>query len=274
MVTLGMIIIVNLLGHAFPPMSIFLSPVVIALSAVLLLGTGYGTLARVGLLFSAVVINDLLMKNMAGGTHDTQGAGWINLMLIIGVILSAIICLILFLSEKISGRKIIASLLGFTLFSALYVNYFAFHGMGVMVPSSDTMAEAKDKGHFIRAIRLDGKLVADEGDTVALLSGWLEREVRIDHTGLIKRLEPTGYVLGFIPLEKNSDRPMNGLYYKQNSSDVNGARPMNDIIRFRVLESDSIVHLTFFDVSRSIRDAGIIKVISVPLAPGADTQIR
>ena len=50
-----------------------------------------------------------------------------------------------------------------------------------------------------------------------------------------------------------------------NSKDVNGSGPVDDLIRFRVFEDDSIAQLTFFDMRRSVGGRAIIKVISVPL---------
>ena len=264
-VVLGMIILVNVMGSAFPPNSILLSPVVIALSAYLLFRTSYRLATRVGLFCLALVVNDLLLKNIAGGTHDVEGAGWINAMLIIGVVISLIIGLALFRSQKLPAKKIIVALLGIALFSTLYADYFAFQGMKVTLPSSDSIEEAKKEGNFIRTFPTGGELVSDQGDSVVLLPGWLEREVGVDHTGLIKRSAPTGFVLGSIKTKKRGPGFQNAIYYKVNSTDVNGASPVDDMIRFRVNESDSVVKLTFFDIGGSVRDWKIIKVISAPL---------
>ena len=264
-VVFGMIVLVNLMGSAFPPNSILFSPVVIALSAYLLFGTGYRLATRVGLFCLALVINDLLLKNIAGGTHDVEGAGWINATMILGVFISLIIGLVLFISQKLPAKKIIVALLGITLFSALYINYFAFHGMTITLPSNDIIEEAKKEGNFIRTFSTGRELITNQEDSVVLLAGWLEQEVRVDHTGMIKRSAPTGYVLGSIQTQGNRHGFPVGLYYKVNSKDVNGSGPVDDLIRFRVFEDDSIVELTFFDMRRSVGSRAIIKVISVPL---------
>lgn len=262
-IVFAVIIIVNLIGNAFPPNSIMFSPAVIALSAYLLFGTSYRIALRVGLFCLALVVNDLLLKNIAGGTHDLQGAGWINAMFILGVGISMIVGLVIFLSAKIPANKIIAALLGIALFSALHLHYFAFHGMKITLPYSDSVKESKEEGRFLRSLSIENDVITNQVDSVMLVFGWLEHEVQVDHKGLIKRSSQTGYLLGSILAESNSGKYRDNIYYKVNSKDVNGSRPVNGMIRFRVLESDSLVKLYFFDMTQSVMDRDVMKVVPV-----------
>jgi hypothetical protein len=98
--TIGLLILILLLsiiiGHFLPPAGILVSPIIIAVMAglVVLVDNGFNILAKSVLCYLFIGLNDIGIKLFSGGIHDSEGLGWINMMLFIGLVPSFAILLI------------------------------------------------------------------------------------------------------------------------------------------------------------------------------------
>lgn len=91
---LGLILIGinNRIGNSNPPFSITATPILIPL---ICLGINYGLIKRsfrlfVIIGFAFLLINDLLIRFYAGGTHDSEGNGFISLSFLISYLIISI----------------------------------------------------------------------------------------------------------------------------------------------------------------------------------------
>ena len=82
---LTIILISNLVGHIAAPFSIFITPIVLPL----IIGAINNSLYKANYYltvfygFGLLLLNDILVRLYAGGTHDDAGKGWIALFFII-----------------------------------------------------------------------------------------------------------------------------------------------------------------------------------------------
>ena len=128
------VIIVNLLhGHFFAPTGMMLTPIVLTISTSLIvfgskkLRPTLLTLIILGL----IIIHDIGLKLYAGGTHDGPGLGWMNLMLLIGVVPAYILTIIgIFRNNQAKLTEKIISLLVFPLIIAGHLYLFSDLGLG------------------------------------------------------------------------------------------------------------------------------------------------
>ncbi len=81
------VIINGLLGHHFPPSGIFLTPIVMTITTWLVCfrTTSSRAIHRSVLTYLFVASNDISIKLYSGGTHDTEGLGWILALLLVGL---------------------------------------------------------------------------------------------------------------------------------------------------------------------------------------------
>lgn len=93
LISLGIILINHLNAHFFAPNGITFTPIVVIIISVLIgqLNDDLKPITKSILLAGLISIHDIGIKLFSGGSHDSQGLGWINLMLIIGVVPSFIL---------------------------------------------------------------------------------------------------------------------------------------------------------------------------------------
>jgi len=130
---LAVVIINGLIGHFFAPSGIMLTPVVLIITSSLV---AFGTkkispIWKSILTFAFVALNDIIIKLYSGGRHDSEGLGWIQMTMFLGLLPSFVILLTTVFKDKQekTNYKVIAVCLFPTLF-AIYLYLFNDLGLG------------------------------------------------------------------------------------------------------------------------------------------------
>ncbi len=244
--SLLIIVLTNILGHYFPPSSILLSPSTIGLFTGLLIFTDFKIGYRILSITLAIILNDIFIKKFAGGTHDLEGAGFINVFLIIGLIISTIIILIkiAILTNTNAFIKILLTLM-MPLILFLYLQYFGLYGLSYSKSMSLTKQEAIENKTFISELDFSESEIIYKKDSIHIISGWAEKELMLNHKSLLSKTEETGNINYKIKIKHNFEPDDFSIYYMVNSDDVNGASPVDSVLNFTANKSDNIT-LTIF----------------------------
>lgn len=126
------IFINGLIGHFFAPNGILLTPVVLIITTSLVVfGTKNIKIIIVTILtYLFVALNDISIKLYSGGTHDSEGMGWIYLLLFIGLVPTLGLLITGIIRQK--EEKLVNKLLAFGLFLALItVHLLIFSNLGI-----------------------------------------------------------------------------------------------------------------------------------------------
>lgn len=264
LLSIGFIILSNVLGHFFPPSSIFLTPIVVGISTFLLATSCFNLALRILLIILALITNDILIKIFAGGIHDSQGAGWINLFFIIGIAISTILTIgILLTTQKGKISQIIMTPLLIPLTLSIYLSYFSFLGLSYAENSNLSEEVSMKKGMFISKLDFSDNTISFNNDTIEIINGWSEKQKFINHKGLIKKFETETDVNYTVRLNGNKNPNDMEIYYQVNSRDINGSTLLDSVITFQAPRTDTSLVLTFFAISGSISKASIIKEIKI-----------
>ncbi|RYE12556.1 MAG: hypothetical protein EOP45_22640 [Sphingobacteriaceae bacterium] len=129
----ALIVIFNaLIGHFFAPNGILLIPLVLAgTTSLITFGTTKINVIWISVLcFLVVSLNDLLIKFYSGGLHDSEGQGWIHMLLFVGLIPTTIVLLISIFRQKeaTTFHKIIAVII-FPILLMMYLHLFSDFGL-------------------------------------------------------------------------------------------------------------------------------------------------
>jgi hypothetical protein len=112
--SIGLVLLNIILGKILPPASILLTPYLLPLLGyiICLSPRENKTIQTAQILTLLIIINDLGIKKFAGGSHDSQGLGWINLTFILGFIPSYIISVIgIWKTNSSKKEKVIATVI-------------------------------------------------------------------------------------------------------------------------------------------------------------------
>ena len=257
--TIGLIILSNLLGHFLAPSSIFLTPIVVGATTALLTTSTLNFPIRILLILLAVIANDLLVKSFAGGTHDFEGAGLINLFLIVGIIISTIITFATSIEKERFFRTTLASLI-IVVVLYFHLNYFDFLGLSYTKNESITKEISKKEGIFLKELSFSENQISYNGDSIKLLNGWIEKQQIVDHTGLFRK-NVIGQEINFIIKVQSNKSPYDSnLLYKVGSRDMNGSSSIDSVIKFSSMKPNCSLY--FFSSSRGTKDL-LIKEIKI-----------
>lgn len=136
-IAIGLIVIIvnNILGHYYGPFSITWTPLILIF---IIAGINY-PLYRYNFLLAIVynyillLLNDVLIRLFAGGTHDHIGRGWVMLAFISAFMLSTLSMVIyaLFINSAITNKKQRIENLLTVLISAILVGliYWTFNSI-------------------------------------------------------------------------------------------------------------------------------------------------
>ena len=125
----GIMIAANLAGHYFPPFSLTTSFIYINIIIGIVNLKLYKFNFKITIIYNFIllVINDLLIRLYAGGTHDSQGMAWCWIMFHLGFIIATIIMIAYSLTitkenkfEKFSNFNIVV--IG-TILTAVFYNF-------------------------------------------------------------------------------------------------------------------------------------------------------
>jgi len=258
------VVITNILGHYFPPTSIMFSPLTIGLLTGLLMFTDFKIGYRILLVTLSIVFNDICIKTFAGGTHDLEGAGFINAFLIIGLIISTIIILIktVVLKNINAIIKIMLTLMmPVTMF--LYIQYFGLYGLSYSKSMSLTKQNAIENKTFLSDLNFSETVIIYDTDSIHIISGWTEKELILNHNSLISKTEETENINYKLKIKHNFKPNDFSIYFKVNSDDVNGASPVDSVLEFTANKSDNIT-LTIFKLRNgSVNNDTIISRVAI-----------
>jgi hypothetical protein len=223
---------------------LFLTAIPFAIKYVFLVANLYlRSLISVLLLF----ISDLLLREYAGGTHDSTGNGIIVLFFIVGVvtfIISEIIIEVITKKKEANKtKKMIIIVVLQVLFVIAYINYFGWYGMTIEV-YSDSIKEAKEKNIIINEYEIVRNTLIQDNDTLIFKEAWLEKKVIINHKQLIKQKYDTGILELRLTFEKShneSYNPIEMMDKQINKSSISYSTEINSQYDNSIINRDSII---------------------------------
>jgi hypothetical protein len=257
------ILVVNIIGFYFPPTSILASPLLVGLITFLLLYTGINVSYRIIAITIAIIVNDLCIKSFAGGTHDIEGAGFINAFLILSVIISAMIILfkVMFMEHISWGMKALLILIQ-PLVMIFHIQCFRFFGVSYTVPISSTKEQSIAKNVYLTDLDFSRHEIVYQSDSIRILSGWAEKQLLENHTTLFSETDETNRINFKINLIHNLKPNDHSVYYKINSDDINGSQRLDSVLSCSSIKSDTIVLRVFkLRYNEAIRDTIIGSVV-------------
>jgi hypothetical protein len=88
LISLGIVIANDIIGHFFASNGIMFTPIVLILISVLIgiLNKELNPIWKSTILAGLIILHDVGIKLYSGGRHDYEGLGWVHLMLFIGLI--------------------------------------------------------------------------------------------------------------------------------------------------------------------------------------------
>lgn len=241
-----------------------MTPIVIGFITFLFLSLNLKLIYRIIFIALAIIINDILIKLFAGGTHDSEGEGWITLFLILGLIISTIIAIIKIsidrkhkLTHKIIFITLLPTLVG------IYLSYFNLFGLSYYEQGNDSKDNSLKNKTFIKDLVFSHNTIIYENDSLNILYGWMEKQRKMTPNNILEKNEETANLNYTIKISHNL-KPYNfSVYYKVNSEDVNGASPVDSIIQFSASKLDSNIYISFFKLRESITNDTLIKKIQI-----------
>jgi hypothetical protein len=257
-ISISLIIVNAVIGYNLPPGSILFTPLVIGIISFILGRTGLKTYYIILLILIALFSNDVLIKLTAGGGHDFEGAGVINLFFIVGVVISTIITFTILIKQQ---RKVIPVLffcISIPAISFLYLCYFDFLGLVGYQNTSKSKEIAIKNKVFLNNIKFADNLINYKADTVKIIDGWAEKQVIVDHQQLIKKYDDTSTINYTFKLKSNTSFDSLKMYYKVNDTDVNGSNAIDSIIAFNCLKSAPKVTVYFFKLGNTFKNNRMI----------------
>ena len=120
------------ISHFIAAVAIIGIPVIVSLTTGLVMFTknDFSIVVKAVITYLCIGLNDIAIKLFAGGIHDYEGLGWINMMLFIGLVPSFIMLLIGTFRDK--NSTIWVKLSSVVLFAALIgLHFFLFIKLGV-----------------------------------------------------------------------------------------------------------------------------------------------
>ena len=122
-----------ILVHFLPAVGILTSPIIIALIAGLIVYTNdsFNLIIKSVLAYLFIGLNDIGIKLFSGGIHDTEGLGWINLMLIAGSVLAFIMLIIGVLRDNKGTAYWIKAVSILIFILLIYIHLQVFQSLGV-----------------------------------------------------------------------------------------------------------------------------------------------
>ena len=87
-----------------------------------------------------------------------------------------------------------------------------------------------------------------ENDTIHFKQGWIEKQTRLNHLGLIKKTETTNKFNCIINLEDKFDKygSNDNIYFKVNDSNAIGSSPIEKVLTFTIDKPSNEIDLYFY----------------------------
>lgn len=128
-----LLILLNLIvSHFLAPIGLLISPIVVLFAVCLISFTKdkLNPIFQALITYMLLALDDIGLKIFAGGIHDAEGQGVINLMLCIGVVICFFILLIsVFKNNTLSATKTWVAIILFLILAGLHIKFFGWLGL-------------------------------------------------------------------------------------------------------------------------------------------------
>lgn len=126
-IALMLLLINGLIGHYYPPNGIHFTIILIPLvtGIICFFSKKMSSIFKSLSIALLVILNDILLKLYAGGTHDLEGLEWIHAFMYMGILIGFIILSINVMKNKEESIFLkISSILLFPLLVYVYLHFF------------------------------------------------------------------------------------------------------------------------------------------------------
>src|ERR1035437_8650829 len=191
-IVLFTVLISDFLGHVAAPFSIFATPILIGfVSLIVFSKSRYHILIKTLIVMSLILLNDIMIRFYAGGTHDSEGNAWILLMFDIALIVAGVSLLVFGIINKQFKWIIINFIISLFVFYFYLSNYNDL-GMSWNNYTSKSIIQSQKDCVFISQLSFSNSLIISGNNTYRIVDGWIEKEIKIDNTGFKKKISLTG----------------------------------------------------------------------------------
>jgi len=190
-IVIGLIVLIcsNYLGHTNPPFSISFTPVLIgSLTYISFFRSNFSLRSKFLIPLIFLILNDLLIRKYAGGTHDSEGNGWIIAFQGLGIIISEIIVITYFFKNRSVWKKILLNQLIVVGAFSLYSSYFFTYGLSTRNVGNYKIEKSIESNLFISAIEI---IDSSMNDSLSIANGFAEKETWLNHKSLVKKIDTT-----------------------------------------------------------------------------------
>ncbi len=257
------ILIFNYLGHVVAPFSILLTPILIGfLTWIIVDKCSFHLIIKTLILASLIILNDILIRLIAGGNHDSEGNGWIILFMFFGILICGLSLLIIGIIRKQIKVTLISLVLPI-LIVYIYLDNFSTLGLIWEKPTCKDIKESKIDNRYITDLHFNDNRLVYKSDSVNI-QGWIEKKILIDNSGFSKKIIDTKKYNGIIKMNGcyNDSTPFNRIYYKIDNPDINGASPIEKTVTFGVNNLNDTIKIYFFkDLDDTVKNFKLIKEI-------------
>ncbi|HLP27351.1 MAG TPA: hypothetical protein VK147_01845 [Candidatus Didemnitutus sp.] len=205
---------------------------------------------RILLATFTIIVNDILIRNFAGGTYDIEGAGWIMAMLLIGLIPSTLI--VAFFTSRVKGANkmtMIAMYMAMPTIVFLYLSLFGKYGLSYIKLASTSKLKAVEDGVYISDVTFSTREIVALGDTIRFVSGWIEKEVVLKHGPLLQVREETGRRVVCAMIKRSYNQGDRTVYYSE-TRDSHMWEPIDSIVQVTTSNSKNI-EVSFLKLRRA-----------------------
>tara|TARA_B100000809_G_C14993922_1_gene479001 strand:- start:132 stop:962 length:831 start_codon:yes stop_codon:yes gene_type:complete len=242
-------LISNYLGYTNAPFSISATPILIPIIASLLFFiSDIKVIPKFLSFIFFIILNDLLIKNFAGGTHDSEGQGWISAFLTIGLFLSLIPILIYFFTKEESKKKFILSALISTIIIYIFMLFSSSFGRTWNIESTYDLKKSKEKGLYLSNAVLSDSVIIYQNDTFNIDLAWIEAQEKSVHNSIFREKIISNNHIFILKLsgpfrESQYDNP---IMYKINDSISRGATHISPLMTVGFNRSTDQLDLAFY----------------------------
>jgi hypothetical protein len=133
LIAFGIVILNIIIDHLFAPTGMMLTPIILTLGSFLIafMTINIKPIWKSILIFGLVVLHDVGIKLYGGGSHDSEGQGWIHLLLFIGLLPTFGILMTTILRDKNESiLNLVISISIFPILIFIYLHFFSDLGIG------------------------------------------------------------------------------------------------------------------------------------------------
>ena len=242
-------LISNYLGHTNAPFSISATPILIpTIASLLFFISDIKVIPKFLSFIFFIILNDLFIKNFAGGTHDSEGQAWISAFLTIGLLLSLIPILFYFFKKEERKKKFILSALISTVIIYFFMIFSSSFGRSWNIESTYDLRKSKEKGLYISDAVLSDSVIIYQNDTFNVYSSWIEAQEKSVHKTIFREKIISDNHILILKLsgpfrESQYDNP---IMYKINDSISRGATHISTSMTVGFNQSNNQLDLAFY----------------------------